>query len=335
MDLIFILGAGFSRAVGARMPLMRDLSDLVFERVELPDAKKFLLTFGADIESAMTYLAQDHPWLSAPDNLRNRAAFLELASAVKDVLIDAMKETARSDCPEWLLQLVGFWTKTHSQILSLNYDTLPESAARLCKSLHASGLWPAFYYPFSMPPVDPNRDLFSFDVWESNPAFMLYKLHGSINWLYSGDTLSGEKTIYHAGLDDLWGGVGFAMPPPRYKHSDKHPLIVPPVAEKGGYLRHPQLTGMWRDAAAAVRRATRIYCLGYSMPTTDTTMQFFLWRNQPAEGTKFFLVDVEDRREHFGQMLRQSGFDFDAEFIRADDPIPRFVDCLVGDTCID
>lgn len=330
MSDVFILGAGFSRAIGPKMPLMRDLAEQVFRRVHLPIAKAFLSAFGSDIEIAMTYLAQEHPWLPEAENLRNRATFLDLAFAVRDVLSDAMQETVRERCPSWLIDLINYWTKNHCHVLTLNYDTLVESAARTCTSIYAAGLWPSMYYPFPMQPADEGRNLFSFEVWEKNPAFTLYKLHGSINWLYSGSPLVPGQTIYHSGLDDLWGGTMQPMPPPRMRHSDKVPLIVPPVADKASYFQHPQLRGMWSDAAMALRQASRIFFLGYSMPKTDRTIQFFLWRNQPERPCKLFLVDVFDRAEHFREVVPGGQLVFDRQHCCPDRPIPRFVERLLS-----
>jgi len=143
------------------------------------------------------------------------------------------------------------------------------------------------------------------------PAFTLYKLHGSINWLYSGSALVPGQTIYHSGLDDLWGGKLPPIPARTLRNSDKIPLIVPPVADKGTYFHHP-------------------LCLGYSMPHTDRTMQFFIWRNQPLVSVKFCLVDTQNTVQHFRSTLPDSAFDFDGQYIRPDDPIPSFVERLLA-----
>jgi hypothetical protein len=73
---IFLLGAGFSRAVFNGMPLMKELSEGL--RKTIHPINRRLLRSEDDLEMWLTYLAQSHPWLTEAQNLRNRAQFLEL-----------------------------------------------------------------------------------------------------------------------------------------------------------------------------------------------------------------------------------------------------------------
>jgi hypothetical protein len=72
---VFILGAGFSKAVSSRMPLMNDLSRMVEE--DLPAAERKRQSLG-NFESYLNYLALDHPWHSEAENLRNSALSLDV-----------------------------------------------------------------------------------------------------------------------------------------------------------------------------------------------------------------------------------------------------------------
>ena len=66
---VFVLGAGFSRAISDAMPLMRDLGSRVAD--ELEKYRSVAPLFDGDIELAMTFLAQAHPWLAESERLRN------------------------------------------------------------------------------------------------------------------------------------------------------------------------------------------------------------------------------------------------------------------------
>jgi hypothetical protein len=329
MGDVFILGAGFSRAVAKEMPLLADLNDAVWSKVTVPTEKMFLRSFGGNIEMVLTYLSQSHPWMPEAENLRNRALFLDLASAVRDVLLDSMGKAAQRPCPEWLLSLIHCWETTQAQVITLNYDTLVESAARLCNQVYASGLLPDHYYPFPMTPIRREWDEFSFRGYVSDPpSFRFFKLHGSINWLYSGSVSSHAETVYYAALDHVWT-------PSLYHElgvTDKAPLIVPPIAEKVGYFQNPHVRGMWREAAVALKTARRVFCLGYSLPDLDITMRFFLNRNHPSHSTPFLLVDLLDLGAHFREILPENVFELDTQHTGPNDPIPTFVASLVTES---
>jgi hypothetical protein len=322
MSDVFLLGAGFSRAVSDAMPLLADLNAAVWTKVNLPQEKDFLRGFGDNIEMVLTYLAEPHPWLPEAENLRNRALFLDLSAAVRDVLLDAMASVARSPCPDWLLSLIDHWAANRAHVITLNYDTLVESAARLPHAERSHRLLPDHYYPFPMVPARREWDDFSFGEQTKlvTPSFTLYKLHGSINWLHSGSVTSAE-TIFYGAQDDIWTpyrdhGLGT---------TERVPMIVPPVAEKIGYLQHPHMRGMWRQAALAVQGADHVYCLGYSLPALDTTMRFFLRRNQPGHKTRFSVVDVCECSGHFREALPRESYEVESHYVRPDNPIPNFV----------
>lgn len=327
MKDVFLLGAGFSRAVAAEMPLLADLSTAVSQK--LPEVEESIKSFAGNIEMVMTYLSQDHPWLSEAENLRNRALFLDISSAIRDVLVESMRKAAERPCPDWLLALIHYWESTDSRILTLNYDTLVESAARLCKDVYKAGLKPDRYYPFSMVPLHRQWEEFTLYSGSSDPpSFKMFKLHGSINWLFSGSKSSSGETIYYAGQDDVWGPK-WSTQFREIGTTDKTPLIVPPVAEKSGYFQHPHVRGTWREAASALRQARRIFCLGYSLPELDTTMRFFLLKNYPAERVPFFVVDICNLLPRFCEMLPAENYEPDGCYVRLDDPIPHFVQALV------
>lgn len=126
-------------------------------------------------------------------------------------------------------------------------------------------------------------------------------------------------------LDDFWT----SSPHREVGVTEKAPLIVPPIGEKVGYFQHPHVRGMWREAALVLKGALRVFCLGYSLPDLDITMRFFLNRNHQNSSTPFFLVDVRDLEAHFRALLPEGVYDLDTRYIKANDPIPSFVENLV------
>jgi hypothetical protein len=62
MSDVFILGAGFSKAISDAMPVLNDLSVEVKQR--LPELEKVATFLPDNIELWLTFLSQKHPWLS-------------------------------------------------------------------------------------------------------------------------------------------------------------------------------------------------------------------------------------------------------------------------------
>ena len=82
MTDVFILGAGFSKAISSEMPTLDELSrevkkSLLRKNVAVPSEFDDL---GNNIESWMTFLSQRQPWLKEYDNDYNRS----LASRIRE-----------------------------------------------------------------------------------------------------------------------------------------------------------------------------------------------------------------------------------------------------------
>lgn len=121
-----ILGAGFSHAINQHMPLLPDLSREVMS--QLGRDMEELDPFGGDLEQWLSYLAQDQPWLTDSDNLRNRALFREVAEVVAITIDEAEAAALQAPMPSWLSRLVWEWSDTEASIVTFNYDTLLEVA---------------------------------------------------------------------------------------------------------------------------------------------------------------------------------------------------------------
>ena len=101
MGDVFVLGAEFSRAVNAKMPTLRDLSEAILPalRGRDPDLAKRLARLGQNVELCMSYLSQSQPWLSAEHNQYN----LSIAGFIRELLrsrIDGLVRETRA-VPEW------------------------------------------------------------------------------------------------------------------------------------------------------------------------------------------------------------------------------------------
>src|SRR4051794_4170666 len=77
---VFILGAGFSKAISRDMPLLAELSSAVAHQMAPNDGHVPFLS--ENIELALTFLAQPQPWMSEGTRHRNRAAFLDVTETI-------------------------------------------------------------------------------------------------------------------------------------------------------------------------------------------------------------------------------------------------------------
>jgi hypothetical protein len=136
-------------------------------------------------------------------------------------------------------------------IITLNYDRLIETALR---SLD----WIPFCYGLGGERVnfqEGNSDILS-ETLAKEQTLQVLKLHGSLNWAISRDQM---LTVYRSYGDVLNRGLA--------------PALAPPTWWKG-FLG--QLPNVWAKAVEALRTATRIIILGYSIPTADQHFKFLL-----------------------------------------------------------
>ena len=97
-------------------------------------------------------------------------------------------------------------------------------------------------------------------------TFLYLKLHGSINWYYSGrDDFYGE-TIFYADVPPFGSDYSDQEKVLSALSGDKQTLIIPPANEKTIYFNNETVKGLWHDASVALSKATRVFVIGYSLP---------------------------------------------------------------------
>ncbi len=315
MNDVILLGAGFSRAISSAMPLLKHLSNEL--RSNIPDVP------GDNIEHWMTYLSQSHPWLSESENLRNKALFLELTQSIKKVLSEKTDDALSQcpECPPWLQRLMQWCHERRASIITLNYDTLLESAVlsiTIGKDNNGKDRYIQLddIYPVPMTNAGSRRG----DIYWSGSvkdSFKLFKLHGSINWYYSGASEATGETIYYHFVR-VWGNPKNDDNLPETERrfiSDKVPLIVPPVMEKVSYFRHETIRTVWGLAGLAIRSASRIICIGCSLPETDLSLRFFLEKNAPHSKVSLYIVNLDTNSPRHYKKLLGNSFNINNQYV--------------------
>lgn len=274
---VFILGAGFSKAISGEMPLVQDLPAILKPYHWRDELDALLERLNNNVEHLLTYLASDAPFLSEVANLRNRADFLEASRSLGYAIATCEDRAIRDnpDCPAWLTTLVGLWDAAKTVVLTFNYDVLVEKAY---ESLgpdddgHQRQRSQLYVMPVA---IHQSRTGFAILGGDRRDTLSLHKLHGSYNWLYSGSERFYGETIFYFPGNDGWVPDNY-IEESYYKVPDKVPLIVPPTTDKSPFFSNESVRAQWERAAFELEFVPDVYLIGYSLPETDMLVRFLL-----------------------------------------------------------
>ncbi|HXI84469.1 MAG TPA: hypothetical protein VNL17_10315 [Verrucomicrobiae bacterium] len=322
MSDVFILGAGFSKAIFSQMLLLPELSDEV-EKFWLANNRRPAICdlFRRELELWLSFLLEDHPWLMEAENLRNRALGLDALGAIKNRLFVREEIAVGYECPTWFTQLVEYWRTNSVSVFTLNYDSLVERCAA------SLGIKTGNLYPVPLTPS--GQRLGAVLAAKHTSTFRLFKLHGSGSWFYSGSEFARGETIYYIPYTG-WSQTPAPEDPMVASIADKAPLIVPPRFNKGNYLRHETVHQLWTRASYALQAAKRVFVLGYSLPPTDLEMRYFLATNTKNGSPAVYVVDKNPEIiERFAAVFNNPSIN--QQFVYDGEPIPAFVDALTSE----
>jgi hypothetical protein len=259
---VFILGAGFSKAICDQMPTLNELGHRISQPFQqtpsfallTPAAVKALKAGnmpGGGFEAWLSYLAEPAPFLDESERLHNAAIARELVRLGVDEIETSEHQTLTRPMPYWLGRLVTLWDRLDSTVITFNYDTLVEQAvnARRLPWLY----WPKYGGEL--------RDAV---------ALRLLKMHGSTNWWWIPSDKVGT-TVQVAPLAGEWGQPHI---PTRIRGMEH--FVVPPLAVKSDYYDLSITRDAWQSARESLGTASRIILMGYSAPITDLTVAALL-----------------------------------------------------------
>lgn len=290
---VYVLGAGFSRAISDQMPLLTELGEEILNLLGA-DAPTILPNLQPrDFENWLSFLAEDDPWLGEGDRLRNRSVFLQVSRLLCDLISRREIVARRNPLPNWLRMLIARWHEDEASIITFNYDTLVEAAftevVTVLNSPGAEGpnyVSPSQLYRAPLTPIGARAGAALAASVIS--TFRLLKLHGSRTWLYSGRESFFGEAIYDATSFQGWGSEDVHQRP--WLLADKVPLVVPPTSGKTGFFNNETVRLQWRLAYEALREADRIFIVGYSLPPTDLLTRFLLQVGS-SQGSTIVLVN--------------------------------------------
>lgn len=275
---VYVLGAGFSRAVGDYMPLLDQLGAEIMTRLDEATVPPGLRVAPDQLELWLSYLAGDQPWLDEAERLRNRALLVAVSRVLADVIIERELRTRSDPMPEWLASMIARWHEDQATVITFNYDTLVEAAytavIRVRSRPDAEDNYVS-HAQLQRSPLTPVGSRAGAVLTASLiDTFTLVRLHGSRSWMYSGRPSFFGESIYDTCRLQGWSPEQ-PDPQPWLSH-DKVPLIVPPTAGKTGFFENETVQAEWRRAFRSLRQARRIYVAGYSFPPSDLLVRFLL-----------------------------------------------------------
>ncbi len=347
---LLILGAGFSRAVStemnSKMPLMKDLitplENLLNENGALQHpSKRFLEKPVENPEFFLSYLGWEQPWETPAEVWEDKALFEKAQNKLANFIKNREKNTFEKEVPKWANKLVKYLHDSKTSVITFNYDTILERIIALFS--HKPHGWPLTRDLYPIP-----LSTFTGHVIGAHPAglttgegqkrtFNLIKLHGSINWYYSGgEGFPGERVYYRpvtsrSPCDDF---IKEPHAPIEESAMDlltegKVSLIIPPVTEKARFYSNRTIQSLWIQARQTLNEADEIFCVGYSLPEADLTTMLFL--NSITPPKRVFIINTDTSyhlKERYQKVFPKGETDVRDDFIEEEYAIKEMVEYL-------
>lgn len=331
---VYVLGAGFSRAISESMPLTDELGSAVQQTLGLtwPSGHESM-----SFEEKLTLLSTPLPFLEGYRNTQRRAQAEQITAALADELDTRGADATSGAAPLWLLQLVSLWNDEQATVLTFNYDTLVEQAVTTlhppvlgssssgesaASTVHGSQI----VYPA---PTAVGIRTFRDQDGPSGESFQLLKLHGSLNWFWSlGDGSTVVRQPYIQGFGEAADNAGSELAGVRTLDR----FLVPPVLSKDSYYNVNLVHMLWRSAYEAVRAASRLTIMGYSMPAGDRIAAELLRELRPDTPVDIVNRTVGDTSDPTSPAGRAASLEFMVEGqYQGADAVADYVSARVSD----
>lgn len=178
-----------------------------------------------------------------------------------------------------------FWERLEKEfklkyIVTMNYDILVEQALHSDKSVHrASPRWyyGGFQHVQVVRKITDIRGKGKFELMPLGNEFVIYKLHGSVNWAW--EPHSPSLKIHHD------------VRPVYRVQQDLIPAIVPPIPEKD---MPPEFGQIWNEAKKVLAQTPVWIICGYSLPDYDEALHNWfgeILEMRKTDTTKLIILD--------------------------------------------
>ena len=332
-ETVLIFGAGATKACGG--PLTNEILPRTFKLQEFIEREDFLCTLGDFLKGnfhlpldLMARSRESYPPLPLLTGLVdiaisrkhslgpawNADKLLEVRKALDYAIFAVIEHDLLKLIDNHYYKLIKRlfdFTQTPPTIVSLNYDIIVDNTLMAISENAGSIGFP-----------DYGCDIAT-DIYRNQNKFgKLYKLHGSLNWLYCpacqrldlGTTKSGRNTVKmleilyqeeetklaeDSGGGDLHHRYTCQGSPCRDCRTHVTPVMISPTHLKD--YSNPHISQIWYYAERALRKANRVIIAGYSMPWDDIDVIYLFKRGLsglPASAITVVEMDEEQRPAH-------------------------------------
>ncbi|TQJ59274.1 SIR2-like protein [Arthrobacter sp. SLBN-83] len=269
---LYVLGAGFSKAISAKMPVTDELGEALRER--LSKDVVFDLRPGQTFEDWLTLQVTSLPFLEGFENSRRGAEAARVVAEIASVLDEKVAEACANDSPIWLRQLVALWHAERAVILTFNYDTLLERAVNGSPPTTTSPEGHVQYIlgdhvVFPAPPAPQAQFMGDSGAGHTDKSFEVLKLHGSLGWYWAAGDSSGSTLIRVRDKHVFGSPMPLASEIDFSGATNLDRYLIPPVTSKDGYYGSYLANTLWRKARSLVASASALTLVGYSLPPED------------------------------------------------------------------
>ena len=295
---VFILGAGFSRAVaGESMPLLQELTSAINKRIIRKDGEirsfweKYIIVPNigniqsvetennqANFEDIMTFLSSNFAYEDYTDEHLKAILYRHVTDLIVKIFEEKNLDKEFFKEP-YLTSFCQYLYRNKTDIFTFNYDLVLENL--LHQSI--SGSSNTFDPLYSVKKMDLITSVWSSaeqHFWDN--SLKLYKLHGSINWLYDPEFPNGIRIVKSHTLPEYRRGL--------------QSLIVPPSMLKNFSFHTKLLDFQWQMFREKLSQATKIYLIGYSIPKTDVATRYIL-QTYVNSKSKIFIINLNASEE--------------------------------------
>jgi hypothetical protein len=290
MPNVYIFGAGATKAINPQAPLTQDLLPQILEISTSLHGQKHLENIRTFITDLYFYTASNElSNLPALEDIlsqldyaigENRALggeyTLDRLREIRESFIYAICEVLRTTLRSSSEVLNTFLEQIQEDdtIISLNYELVVDNAL-------TTFLGRTLNYGIPTRHHKPSQNTGAQVAHRQQKAIQvpikLYKLHGSLNWLYCPVCQEVQLTPGEHAVQYLFEQQDTDQPIQCEQcHTRYEPLIIMPSMAKT--YANPLLNDIWRQAEDQLMRANHVIFLGYSMPEADGYLRYMIKR---------------------------------------------------------
>jgi hypothetical protein len=191
-------------------------------------------------------------------------------------VLDFRSPQAETSSYAGLLELAYPGDQPEATVISLNYDMILDVAMFELSQKRKPGSVPRYG-------CDIRTEAYQGD--ESKHWGSLFKIHGSVNWMYCSQCHRLEiGWSSRRSAPSPIGHLFFRSLDDQYAHRSQcpecqtrlRPILITPTYHKD--YRNPHLAHVWYEAERALQRANRVIFVGYSLPDDDVEVIYLLKR---------------------------------------------------------